>query len=40
MEDAIVYAAVHAWYEGHIQSEDECPGYDFRGGLPKNSKRG
>lgn len=37
---AILHAAVHAWYEGHIQGEDSCPGCDFRGQLPKNSNRG
>ncbi|WP_326657800.1 hypothetical protein [Streptomyces sp. NBC_00385] len=40
VEDAILHAAVHGWYEGHIQGEDECPGCDFRGGLPKNGNRG
>ncbi|GHA76162.1 hypothetical protein GCM10010305_18660 [Streptomyces termitum] len=33
-------ATVHGWCEGHIQGEDECPGCDFRGGLPKNTRRG
>jgi len=32
---AIVHAAVHAWYEGHIEGEDVCPGCDFRGDLPQ-----
>lgn len=36
---AILHAAVHAWYEGHIQGEDSCPGCDFRGQLPKGSNR-
>ncbi|MGW3557589.1 hypothetical protein ACWDNT_09490 [Streptomyces sp. NPDC000963] len=40
VEEAILHAAVHGWYEGHVQGEDECPGCDFRGGLPKNTKRG
>ncbi|MDQ8708248.1 hypothetical protein RCO28_38185 [Streptomyces sp. LHD-70] len=40
VEEAILHAAVHGWYEGHIQGEDKCPGCDFRGWLPKNSKRG
>ncbi|MFE9963744.1 hypothetical protein ACWD7T_30750 [Streptomyces sp. 900116325] len=40
VEDAILHAAVHSWYEGHIQGEDECPGCDFRGELPKGIKRG
>jgi hypothetical protein len=26
MEQAILHAAVHGWYEGHIQGEDACPG--------------
>ncbi|MFJ3300138.1 hypothetical protein [Streptomyces bacillaris] len=34
MEEAILHAAVHGWYEGHIQGEDECPGCSFRGQLP------
>ena len=25
-EQAILHAAVHGWYEGHIQGEDACPG--------------
>ena len=40
VQDAILHAAVHGWYEGHIQGEDQCPGCDFRGGLPKSSNRG
>ena len=24
-ESAILHAAVHGWYEGHIQGEDACP---------------
>ncbi|MFE4826730.1 hypothetical protein [Streptomyces sp. NPDC056672] len=40
VHEAILNAAVHGWYEGHIQGEDECPGCDFRGRLPKNSNRG
>lgn len=40
VEQAIVHAAVHAWYEGHVQGEDACPGCDYRGNLPKQrSKR-
>lgn len=34
VEEAILHAAVHGWYEGHIQGEDTCPGRDFRGVLP------
>ena len=32
-EQAILNAAVHGWYEGHIQGEDACPGCSYRGGL-------
>ncbi|MEV0537935.1 hypothetical protein [Kitasatospora sp. NPDC050463] len=39
VEEAILHAAVHGWYEGHIQGEDECLGCDFRGGLPKSTHR-
>ncbi len=39
IEEAILHAAVHGWYEGHIQGEDECPGCDFRGELPKSTHR-
>ncbi|MFJ5105101.1 hypothetical protein [Streptomyces sp. NPDC088554] len=39
VEDAILHAAVHGWYEGHIEGEDECPGCHFRGALPKNGNR-
>jgi hypothetical protein len=39
VEEAILHAAVHGWYEGHIQGEDACPGCDFRGGLPKQGNR-
>ncbi|MFG2813960.1 hypothetical protein [Streptomyces sp. NPDC048410] len=38
-KEAILHAAVHGWYEGHVQDEDECPGCDFRGGLAKDSAR-
>ncbi|NEA37690.1 hypothetical protein G3I76_39800 [Streptomyces sp. SID11233] len=38
-EEAILDAAVHGWYEGHIQGEDACPGCTFRGKLPKNEPR-
>jgi hypothetical protein len=37
---AILHAAVHGWYEGHVQGEDTCPGCDFRGQLPKGPTRG
>jgi hypothetical protein len=33
-EGAILHAAVHAWYEGHIEGEDVCPGCAFRGDMP------
>ncbi|MGV9427984.1 hypothetical protein ACWDO7_27300 [Streptomyces sp. NPDC003656] len=39
VEEAILHATVHGWYEGHVEGEDACPGCDFRGGLPKNSNR-
>jgi hypothetical protein len=35
-----LHAAVHCWYEGHIQGEDACPGCDFCGGLPKQQGPG
>jgi hypothetical protein len=34
-EGAILHAAVHAWYEGHIEGEDVCPGCTFRGSMPR-----
>jgi hypothetical protein len=37
---AILDAAIHAWYEGHIQGKDACPGWKYRGQLPKQSLRG
>lgn len=37
---AVTHAAVHAWYEGHIQGEDVCHGCNFRGDLPKQHWRG
>lgn len=40
VEEAIVHAAVHGWYEGHIEGEDACPGCDYRGQLPKGAPRG
>ncbi|MGW3179521.1 hypothetical protein ACWDD9_09675 [Kitasatospora sp. NPDC001119] len=33
IEQAILHAAVHGWYEGHIEGEDACPGCDFRGPI-------
>jgi hypothetical protein len=39
-EEAILHAAVHGWYEGHIQGEDSCPGCDYRGKLPKQKWKG
>lgn len=38
-EGAILHAAVHGWYEGHIEGEDKCSGCDFRGDLPKGAHR-
>jgi hypothetical protein len=40
VETAIQHAAVHGWYEGHIQGEDACPGCDFRGQLPRQTTKG
>jgi hypothetical protein len=37
---AITHAAVHSWYEGHIQGEDACPGCNYRGDLPKQRRQG
>ncbi len=34
-EAAIIHAAVHAWYEGHVEGEDFCPGCTFRGDVPE-----
>jgi hypothetical protein len=36
-EQAILHAAVHGWYEGHINGEDVCPGCSYRGskGIPR-----
>ena len=31
VETAVLHAAVHAWYEGHLEGEDSCPGCQFRG---------
>ena len=39
-EEAILHAAVHGWYEGHIQGEDACPGCEFRGKLRKQARKG
>jgi hypothetical protein len=39
-EQAILHAAVHGWYEGHIEGEDACAGCDYRGGIPKQAGRG
>ena len=39
-EEAVLDAAVHGWYEGHIRGEDACPGCDYRGELPKQATRG
>ncbi|MEU6440444.1 hypothetical protein [Streptomyces sp. NPDC047046] len=38
-EEAILDAAVHGWYEGHIEGEDTCPGCTYRGKLPKHQMR-
>ena len=39
VQEAVLHAAVHGWYEGHIEGEDKCPGCDFRGDLPKGATR-
>jgi len=39
-QEAILHAAVHGWYEGHIQGEDACPGCDLRGSLRKQARKG
>jgi hypothetical protein len=31
VKGAIVHAAVHAWFEGHLEGEDSCPGCEHRG---------
>jgi hypothetical protein len=38
-EGAILHAAVHGWYEGHIQGEDVCGGCNFRGDVAKSTSR-
>jgi hypothetical protein len=40
VEQAILHAAVHGWYEGHIEGEDACPGCDFRGEVRKQRTKG
>jgi hypothetical protein len=40
VQEAVLHAAVHGWYEGHIEGEDSCPGCTFRGALPKGTHRG
>ncbi|MCD0482498.1 hypothetical protein LO771_08805 [Streptacidiphilus sp. ASG 303] len=40
VEEVVLHAVVHGRYEGRVQGEDECPGCDFRGELPKHSNRG
>ncbi|MGW2796004.1 hypothetical protein [Streptomyces sp. NPDC001269] len=39
VEEAILQAAVHGWYESDVQGEDECPGCNFRGELPQHGNR-
>jgi hypothetical protein len=38
-EGAILHAAVHGWYEGHIEGEDVCPGCQFRGDMPRQQHK-
>ncbi len=33
VKGAIVHAAVHAWFEGHLEGEDSCPGCEHRGDV-------
>ncbi|MHB2023830.1 MAG: hypothetical protein ACYCO3_10945 [Mycobacteriales bacterium] len=40
VEEAILHAAVHGWYEGHIEGEDACPGCEFRGKVRKQRSKG
>ena len=40
IEDVILHAAVHGWYEGDIEGEDACPGCDSRGDVRKQKVRG
>lgn len=37
-EGAIAHAAVHGWYEGHIEGEDLCPGCTCRGNMELRRK--
>jgi hypothetical protein len=36
---AILHAAVHGWYEGHIEGEDACPGCNHRGDVGRGILR-
>jgi hypothetical protein len=38
-EQAVLHAAVHGWYEGHIEGEDACGGCDYRGGDPTSAEQ-
>jgi hypothetical protein len=40
VQEAILHAAVHGWYEGHIEGEDSCPGCTYRRTVPKGTQRG
>ena len=35
----VLHAAVHGWYEGHIEGEDACTGCQFRGHDPELAAR-
>lgn len=35
VREAILYAAVNAWSEGHIEGEDRCGGCSYRGPDPE-----
>ena len=39
VKGAIVHAAVHAWFEGHLEGEDSCPGCEHRGDVGRGILR-
>jgi hypothetical protein len=36
---AVVHAAVHAWFEGHVEGEDACPGGEHPGDVGRGILR-
>jgi hypothetical protein len=36
---AVLHAAVHGWYEGHIEGEDVCAGCEHRGDVGRGILR-